>query len=86
MTGFLDRLPAPVRHGLLAFFGAFVAALLPTLQSFATGGSVDWQSALVEAVGAGVAGALAAVGLAAGTSLTTQYGVGSGDTTGGTGQ
>lgn len=78
MTGFLDRLPTPVRHAVLVFVGAFVSALLPALTTFAKGDAVDWQSTLVDALGLAVAAVVSAVGLNAALPLDTQYGNGSG--------
>ena len=88
MTGILDRLPAPVRHAVLVFLGAFVTTILGVVSANVHDlSAVSWSTVLLDAVGAGVASAIAAVGLAASTPLTTQYGVGSTiDPTGGTGQ
>ena len=77
MSGILDRLPATVRHGILVFIGSFATVVLGAIASAHGVTGIDWASVLIDAVNAGVVAALAAVGLAAGTSLTTQYGVGS---------
>lgn len=78
MTGFLDRLPAPLRHAIIVAFGAFVSGLIPSLSALAHGTPVDWPAALVDAAGLAVAAALAAVGLNAAAPFDTQYGTGSG--------
>jgi hypothetical protein len=77
MTGFLDRLPAPVRHFALIFVGAFVTTVLGVVSANVNDlSAVVWSTVLVDALGAGLASGLAGVGLAAATPLTTQYGVG----------
>lgn len=77
MNGILDKLPAPARHFVLVFLGAFVTTILGVVSTNTSNlGGIDWRTTLLDALGAGVASGLAAVGLAAGTPLTTQYGVG----------
>lgn len=86
MTGILDKLPAPVRHFALVFIGAFVTTILGVVSANTSDlGAVDWRTAVLDALGAGLASGVAAVGLAAGTPLTRQYGVGSSVDTGATG-
>jgi hypothetical protein len=77
MTGILDRLPAPMRHGVLVFFGAFATTILGVVSANTSNlGGIAWPTVLLDALSAGAASAIAAVGLAAATPLTTQYGVG----------
>ena len=84
MTGVLDRLPAAARHAILVFVGAFVTTLLGVVSAnTANLSAVNWQTTLLDALAAGIASAIAAVGLAAATPLTTQYGVGAGPSTDG---
>lgn len=87
MTGILDRLPAPARHFALVFLGAFVTTILGVVSANVRDlGAISWGTVLLDALGAGVASAIAAVGLVAATPLSTQYGIGSvpADPSGGT--
>lgn len=83
MNGFLDRLPAPVRHFVLVFFGAAATTLLGVVVAAVHGdglASIQWGTALLDSLGAGIAAGAAAVGVAAGTPIITQYGVGAAST------
>jgi hypothetical protein len=78
MTGILDRLPAPLRHAILVFLGAFVTTVLGVVSANVNDlSAVVWGTVLLDALSAGVASAIAAVGLNAALPLDTQYGVGS---------
>ena len=81
MSGFLDRLPAPVRHALIAFVAGFVPIVLGAISENAADlGAVNWTSVLAQAISAGFVAAVGVVGVLAGTSLTQQYGYSSGTT------
>lgn len=70
----LDRLPAPVRHAVIAFTAAFASIVLGGVISAAGVTGVDWPMLLVSAVnGAAVTTATVMLTLYI-TPLTRQYG------------
>lgn len=75
MKGFLDRLPAPVRHAVIVLVGTFLGELVRA--AAADGLEVLTSSATYATAGAAaVLATAAALGLLSGTAATTQYGVG----------
>jgi hypothetical protein len=85
MTGWLDNLPAPLRHAVLVFVGTFLGTLATAVAGAYEGGSgltaFDWQGNLAHAAVVAVGAVVAAVGLAGvlppAVGGTSQYGVGS---------
>jgi hypothetical protein len=77
MTAILDRLPAPARHAILVFLGSSLTVIFGAISSAHGVTGIDWVTVLSDSLNAGVVAAVAAVGIAAATPLTTQYGVGS---------
>lgn len=76
LNGILDKLPAPVRHFVLVFVGSALTVVVGAVASARGMSGVDWPNVLLDALNAGVVAGVAAVGIAAGTPITTQYGVG----------
>ena len=72
----LDRLPAPVRHFVIAFLGSASLVLVSAINDAKGVTSVAWASVLTDALNAGIVAAVSLVGVMYLTPLTRQYGVG----------
>jgi hypothetical protein len=78
MQGFLDKLPAWLRHALIAFFGSAVTVLAggiaAAVSSDAGIAGIQWATLVADAANAGLVAAIAVLGVGFSTTITQQYG------------
>lgn len=72
-----DKLPAVVRHALIAFASAVLGDLGSAVVTAGGVQALVWPDAGYHALTAGVVAVVGSIGLLSGTTLTRQYGVGS---------
>ncbi len=76
MSDFVAGLPAPVRHVLAAFIGAYVAVLVAAVSAAGGVTTVDWNGTLVDGLNKAAIAAVGVLGTLYATPLTDAYGVG----------
>jgi len=76
MVEWVEKLPAPVRHVVAAFIGAYVAVIIAAVSGAGGVTAVDWDGTLVDGLNKAALAAVAVVGTLFVTPLTDAYGVG----------
>ena len=71
----LDKLPAPVRHGLMVFFGAASSKVIAAITTANGVTGVDWRTVLEDALNVGATATVSVLLVMYITPLTKQYGV-----------
>ena len=76
MSDFVEGLPAPVRHVLAAFIGAYAAVIVAAVSAAGGVTTVDWNGTLVDGLNKAAIAAVGVLGTLYVTPLTDAYGVG----------
>ena len=72
----LDRLPAPVRHFVIAFVGSASLVIVSAINGASGVTNVAWATVLTDALNAGIVSGVGLIAVMYLTPLTRQYGLG----------
>ena len=76
MSDFIEGLPAPMRHTIAAFIGAYLAVVVAAITASGGVTAVDWNGTLTDGLDKAALAAVAVIGTLYATPLTDAYGVG----------